>query len=164
MKRLILGLLVVVAAAPALAQEGPRLEGPEMRLPPGKWWENPRVVERVGLTTVQQRAIADLVYDHALKMIDLKAALEKAELELKDRVDRREIAPDQVRASFRAFQAARVALESERFEMLLAVRLQLDPAQWDELQALHREVRRDLADRADRRPGRPGQPPPQRPR
>jgi Spy/CpxP family protein refolding chaperone len=97
-------------------------------------------------------------------MIDLKATLEKAELELKDRVDRSEIVVDQVRASFRSFQAARVALESERFEMLLAVRQQLSPEQWDALQALHREVRRELADRADRRPGRPGQPLPQRPR
>jgi Spy/CpxP family protein refolding chaperone len=164
MRRLILGLLVVAAAVPALAQEGPRLEGPEMRLPPGKWWENPRVVERVGLTDAQQRAIADSVYDHALKMIDLKATLEKAELELRDRVDRSEIVADQVRASFRSFQAARAALESERFEMLLAVRQQLSPEQWNELQALHREHRRNLADSPDRRPGRPGQPLPQRPR
>jgi Spy/CpxP family protein refolding chaperone len=164
MKRLILGLLVVAAVAPALAQGGPPLEGPEMRLPPGTWWENPRVVEQVKLTPEQQAAIADLVYDHARTMIDLKAAVEKAELELKVRVDRSDLVPDQVRAAFRAFQAARSALENERFEMLLGVRLQLSPEQWDELQALHREVRRNLADRADRRLGRPGQPLPNRPR
>lgn len=162
MKRLILGLLILAVAAPVLAQDGPRLEGPEMRLPPGKWWENPRVVERVRLTAEQQTAIADLVYEHALEMIDLKAALEKAELELKTRVDRRQIEPDRVRASFRAFQAARMALESERFEMLLGVRQLLGPEQWDELQALHREVRRNLADRVD--PRRPGQTTPRRPR
>jgi Spy/CpxP family protein refolding chaperone len=136
-----------------------------MKLPPGKWWENPRVVERVKLTAEQQAAISDLVYQHARAMIDLKAEVEKAELELRDRVDRHDLVPDQVRTAFKVFQAARAALESERFEMLLAVRLQLSPEQWDELQTLHRDFRRNLGQRADpRRPGRPGQQPPNRPR
>jgi len=128
----------------------------ELNLPPGKWWENERVVARVGLSEDQQRAIGDLVYKHAHRMIDLNAELKKAELELADSVDRDDFDPAAVRKAFGIFQDARRRLESERFEMLLAVRQTLTSEQWDTLLEIRRFVERM---RDGRRPGdRPAPP------
>jgi periplasmic protein CpxP/Spy len=140
MKRLIVVLLAIAACAPLWAQEREPLAGLGPRLPAGTWWENPRVVEALQLTAEQQGQIADLVYQHALKMVDLKATVEKSELELKARVDRSELDASAVRAAFGTFQGARAALETERFEMLLGVRQLLSPQQWQALQGLRREV------------------------
>ena len=116
------------------------LAAAEPTIPPGRWWENPRVVERIHLTPSQQAAIRDLVVEHARRMIDLNADVKRAELDLADLVDRDEIAPDQVRAAFAALQKARQRLEHERFELLLAVRLTLTREQWRELDRMRREV------------------------
>ncbi len=80
MKRMMMIVVLVAAATSAGAAD--------FNLPHGKWWENERVVQRIGLTEEQQKAISDLVYQHALRMIDLNAGLKKAEFELGDLVDR----------------------------------------------------------------------------
>ena len=92
MKRMMMIVVLVAAATAAGAAE--------FNLPHGKWWENERVVQRIGLTEEQQKAISDLVYQHALKMIDLNAGLKKAEFELGDLVDRDEFDPAAIRKSF----------------------------------------------------------------
>ena len=143
MKRMMMTLMVLVAATAVVQAAG-------LDLPHGKWWENERVVQRIGLTEEQQTAISDLVYQHALKMIDLNAGLKKAEFELADLVDRDDFDPVAVRKSFGAFQAAKDRLENERFEMLLAVRGELTAEQWRSLL----EIRRYLEQmRENRRPG-----------
>jgi len=142
MKRMMMIVMLVAAATSAGAAE--------FKLPHGKWWENERVVQRIGLTEEQQKAISDLVYQHALKMIDLNAGLKKAEFELGDLVDRDDLDPVAVRKSFGVFQAAKNRLENERFEMLLAVRGELTAEQWRSLL----EIRRYLEQmRENRRPG-----------
>jgi Spy/CpxP family protein refolding chaperone len=160
MKRMMMTMLVLMAGAAAVGAAG-------FDLPHGKWWENERVVERVGITDEQQRAIGDLVYQHAHRMIDLNAALKKAELELADTVDRDDFDPGVVRQAFASFQAAKQRLESERFEMLLAVRENLTKEQWDQLIEIRRylERMRDNRQPNDRMPrqrppyGEPRRPP-----
>jgi Spy/CpxP family protein refolding chaperone len=122
----------------------------DLDLPHGKWWENERVVQRIGLTSAQRTAIGELVYQHALRMIDLNAEVKKAELELGDLVDRDEVDPTAVRRAFGSFQAARNKLENERFEMLLAVRGTLTVEQWRSLLEIRRLLERM---RENRRPG-----------
>jgi Spy/CpxP family protein refolding chaperone len=150
-KRLIAVLVLMTGVATVHAAD--------LNLPQGKWWENERVIQRVGLTADQQRTIRDLVYEHAHRMIDLNAALKKAELELADSVERDDFDPKAVRQAFAAFQDARRRLETERFEMLLAVRQSLTSEQWDELLEIRRTLERI---RENRRPGqhppRPGAP------
>lgn len=154
MKRLVLFTILLAAVAPVAAGD--------YDLPPGKWWENERIAARVGLGDEQQRAIGDLVYRHAHAMIDLNAALKKAELELAAEVDRDPFDADVVRTAFARFQTARRALEAERFEMLLAVRATLSTEQWRELLAMRRQLeqlreRRFPGDGPERpRPPRPG--------
>ncbi len=150
MKRAILVLMLAAMAAPVWAQEP--------QLPSGRWWENPRVAERVGLTPEQQTKLRELVFDHARRMIDLNAAVKKQELELKEVVDRPELDVKAVRQSFAALQQARQRLESERFELLLAVRQVLTPQQWERMVQLRQQVREHRMMREPREGGvqRPG--------
>ena len=141
MKRLVAVTLVAVAAATVAADD------PEM--PPGRWWDNDRLVERIDLTGEQRERIRDLVYRHARRMIDLTAAVKGAELELANVVEPPTFEADAARRAFARLQEARRALEHERFEMLLALRGELSADQWVEVQQLRRELRRNR----DRPPG-----------
>jgi Spy/CpxP family protein refolding chaperone len=152
MKRMMMTLVVLMASTTLIGAAG-------LDLPHGKWWENDRVIQRIGLTEAQQKAIGELVYEHAMRMIDLNAGLKKAEFELADLVDRDDFDADAIRKAFAGFQAAKDRLEYERFEMLLAVRAELTAEQWRSLL----EIRRFLEQRREnRRPGEgaPGRRPP----
>jgi Spy/CpxP family protein refolding chaperone len=142
MKRMMMTMVLLAAAVAAGAAD--------FNLPQGKWWENERVVMRIGLTEAQQKEIGDLVYQHALRMIDLNAGVKKAEFELADLVDRDDFDPAAIRKAFAAFQTARQRLENERFEMLLAVRATLTSQQWRSLLEIRRQLERL---RESRRPG-----------
>jgi Spy/CpxP family protein refolding chaperone len=157
--RILMIFTLVVAA-------GSTLWARDFRLPPGKWWENSTLVDRIKLSQEQQGAIRDRVFDHALKMIDLKANVERRELELTERVERSDFDPGQIRSAFQALQTARQRLEAEHFELLLAIRQILSPAQWQALQDLREEMRRERPDRSmgDRPMGPQGPPGERRPR
>jgi Spy/CpxP family protein refolding chaperone len=156
MKKLLL-MLVVFAVSGSVA-------GSELDLPPGKWWENQRLAAAIGLSEEQVTDIRAAVYEHARRMIDLKAKVELAGLDLAETVNREQFDAAEVRAAYATFQNTRKALENERFEMLLAVRQILSSEQWSELQ----QIRLRLGEgRGQRRPGggpdrsgEPGQRPP----
>ncbi len=112
-------------------------------LPPGKWWENERLITAIELTEGQQRSIHEIVYQHAMGMIDLNATLKRAELELEDLVNKPDFDKDAVRKAFHKFQESRQALENSRFEMLLSVRQILSNEQWKKLQQIRRKFRTD---------------------
>jgi Spy/CpxP family protein refolding chaperone len=110
-------------------------------LPPGKWWENERLTKEIGLTKEQQSKIHDVVYEHAMGMINLNAAVKRAELELGDLVDRPDFEAKAIRTAFTTFQQSRQTLETSRFEMLLSVRQILSNEQWQRLQELRRRFK-----------------------
>ena len=112
--------------------------------------EDQRVASRIGLTEEQQEQIRDVVFAHARRMIDLKAAVDKAGLDLAGSVDQRVFDPAPVRAAYAVFQTARQKLENERFEMLLEVRQVLTYEQWQQIEEIKRRMQQ-------RRPGTPGQ-------
>jgi Spy/CpxP family protein refolding chaperone len=139
------GTLTIIAALAAVAQ----LSAQQLDVPPGRWWAEPQVVELLELSDEQQETIRDLVYTHARRMIDLKADVERAALDLSEAVKRDDFDPAAVRAAHATFQSARAKLENERFEMLLAVRGQLSAQQWASIQ----EMQRQQGKRWQRRPG-----------
>ena len=153
MKKLMFVLVVLMAAGPVAANE--------FDLPPGRWWENQRLIEHIGLSDEQQAQIRDIVYEHARRMIDLKAAVEKAGLDLRASVDQEEFDPAPVRNAHARFQTARQRLESERFEMLLAVRQILTYEQWQQIEGLKQRMQQNRGDQG--RPPGPRYQPGQRP-
>jgi Spy/CpxP family protein refolding chaperone len=115
----------------------------EFDLPPGTWWENQRFVDHIGLTEEQQGQIRDIVFAYARRMIDLKAEVEKAGLDLASSVDQVDFDPVPVRAAYAVFQAARQKLENERFEMLLEVRQVLTYEQWRKIEEIKQRMKQN---------------------
>ncbi|MEN8162827.1 MAG: periplasmic heavy metal sensor [Acidobacteriota bacterium] len=123
---------LVLSAFPAAARD--------FNLPPGKWWENDHIVAHLELTADQRGLIKDLVYEHAARMIDLNAALEKSKLALENQVEQENFDPKAIRKFFADFQEARRLLESERFEMLLSVRQVVTHEQWEKMLSLRERL------------------------
>jgi len=144
--------LIIIAV---LAVAGP-LAANDFDLPPGKWWENPRLVNHIGLADEQQDQIREIVYQHARKMIDLKADVDRAGLDLADSVDQQEFDPAPVRSAYAVFQTARQKLENERFEMLLEVRLVLTYEQWRKIEEIKQRMKQNRPQQ-ERRPGARGE-------
>lgn len=131
----------MVAGALLLLAAGVRAEGPG--LPPGKWWERPKVAQELGLTAEQKEKLEAASLESARAMIDLKAALEKAELDLRVVGDADTLDPRAAREAFAVLQQARMRLESERFELLIKVRQLLTREQWVRLREMTKEVLRE---------------------
>ena len=147
MKRVLISLLILAA--------GGSLWANDFSLPPGKWWEDQRLVDKIGLTEEQQEQISALVYESARRMIDLNADVKRSGLDLTEVVDRNEIDPAAVRKAFAAFQTARQKLDNERFEMLLAIRQVLTSEQWVKIKEIKRRLKqmRSQREQGQRPPG-----------
>ena len=147
MKKLLMIIAVFAVAGPLAANE--------FDLPPGKWWENQRFVSQIGLADEQQDQIREVVFAHARRMIDLKADVDKAGLDLAASVDQQDFDPAPVRAAYAVFQTARHKLENERFEMLLEVRQILTYEQWRKIEEIKRRLKQNRSQ--ERRPDARGQ-------
>jgi Spy/CpxP family protein refolding chaperone len=154
-------LIVIVTVILAVAGSAAAAGAADFRMPRGRWWESPRVVQEIGLTPDQQEQIHQLVYKHAEVMIGLNADVKRAELRLgelarNDRFDERA-----VRAAWTQYQEARRKLENERFELLVAIRKVLTAEQWKKLDEMRRQFEQRRRHPRDRqRPGRnPYRPP-----
>lgn len=165
--RVVLALAAVLLAASASAQPGPgpapvpHAPGPR---PPdlGRWWKDSQVVSRLGITPAQSRRIEEAFFEHRLKLIDLRADLEREEARLQPLVEADQ--PDEARvgAQIDAVAAARGRLEKANALMMLAIRRVLTVEQWRKLEALRQE--REMAPRPGPPPHRPDPGPPPRPR
>jgi Spy/CpxP family protein refolding chaperone len=101
----------------------------------GRWWNNPRMIERLKLTDEQRKAFDSILLEHRTKLIDLRASLEKAELNLEPMM--REDQPNEagILAQIDKVAQARAELEKANARFLLAIRGKLTPEQWKMLQA-----------------------------
>ena len=140
----------------------------------GRWWNNPRIVERLKLTDVQRKEFDDIYMQHREKLIDLRANLQKAELALEPLV--RDSQPNEAKilAQIDKVAQARAELEKANAAYLLAIRSKLTAEQWTQVQAerANRENMGGAGQRYGQRQGgwRPGggqynrpAPPPQTP-
>ena len=140
--------LIVALAATAGAQGPP--PGPEGRGPyrggpvrgrptpdmlAGKWWTSPGLANRLGLSDDQTKRLDQVYQQSRLKLIDARAALEKAEAQMDPL-----LAPDHpqesaVLAQIDRIAEARAELEKANARMLFAFRMVLTPEQWKDLQS-----------------------------
>ena len=153
------GVAGVIAGATLLVATG--LAAQPLGVPPGRWWERPQVAEQLALTAEQKARLESLSVENARGMIDIKAVVEKAELDLRVAAEAEPFDAAKVRAAFRTVQQARTRLENERFEALLRVREVLSADQWRQLRELTRDAVRE---RAQERRGGQGGPPARPPR
>jgi Spy/CpxP family protein refolding chaperone len=101
----------------------------------GRWWKNPEMVEKLGVTTDQQKKMDDIFQQHRLKLIDLNASVEREEVTLEPMMAADQ--PDEARivAQIDKVAQARAELEKANARMLLGIRRVLTPDQWKKLQA-----------------------------
>lgn len=138
-------ITILVGTLPAAADE--------LDVPPGRWWDRPAVVRLLALSAEQQRSIKAITLAHARAMVDLKAGVERAELDLRAAAEAEPFAAERVREAFGAFLAARTRLETERFEMILRIREVLSREQWQQLRRLAEEARLRRGEGGERGPG-----------
>ena len=126
--------------------------------PPGMWWKNPDLVQKLALTADQQKRMDDIFQQSRLQLIDLKANLEKQEVTLEPMLDANPPDTNKILAQIDKTAQARAELEKGNARMLLGIRNVLTPDQWTKLQAAERENRRTMMRKGSRAPGAPVNP------
>jgi Spy/CpxP family protein refolding chaperone len=110
--------------------------------PPGIWWHNADLVQKLTLTPDQQRRMDDILQQSRLQLIDLRANVEKQELLLEPMLAANPPDTNKVLAQIDHTAQARAELEKANAKMLLGVRNVLTPEQWTKLQTELRDNRR----------------------
>ena len=109
--------------------------------PRGRWWNNPEVAQKLGLSTDQQKKMDDIFQQSRLKLIDQHAAVEKEETILEPLLSAEQPDETRVLAQIDKVAQARAELEKANARMLLGLRSVLTTAQWKTLQTLGPESR-----------------------
>jgi Spy/CpxP family protein refolding chaperone len=122
----------------------------------GRWWNNPKVAERLKLTDEQRKTFDGILLEHRAKLIDLRASLEKAELTLEPLMSDDPPNEAKILAQIDKVAQARAELEKANAGFLLAIRAKLTPEQWKQVQAFRAERERAGRERDGQRPNRQG--------
>jgi Spy/CpxP family protein refolding chaperone len=117
----------------------------------GRWWNNPRLVEKFKLTDQQRKTMDDIYEQHRLKLVDLHANLEKAELEMEPLMGQDQPDEAKILSQIDKVAQARAELEKANARMLLDIRKQLSPEQWKDVKTAWTERRESHGG-----PGNPG--------
>lgn len=105
----------------------------------GRWWNNPKVAERLKLTDEQRKTFDEILLKHRETLIDLRANVERAELEMEPLIGSDTPNEARILAQIEKVAQARAELEKANARYLLALRAKLTPEQWKEVQALRAE-------------------------
>ena len=128
----------------------------------GSWWRNPEIAEKIGLNDQQKQQLEKISQASRLKMIDLRADLEKQRVILGPMLQTYHPDEAQVLAQVEKVSQARAAVEKQRVQTMLATRNVLTEDQWNKLKEsrmrFHHTFRRQGFGRSMRR-GTPPQPP-----
>ena len=101
--------------------------------PPGMWWKNPMVVQRLSLTPEQTKKMDDIFQQSRLQLIDLKANVEKQQVLLEPMISANPPNTTKAMAQIDKVADARASLEKANAKMLLGIRGVLTPDQWTNL-------------------------------
>jgi periplasmic protein CpxP/Spy len=105
----------------------------------GRWWNNPKVIERLKLTDDQRKQMDQILLEHREKLIDMRADVEKAELAMEPLVGADQPNEQAILAQIDKIAQARAELEKANARFLLAIRAKLTPDQFKELKSWREE-------------------------
>jgi protein CpxP len=120
---------------PPPGMQRPPMDRPFRGGPPGKWWMDPALVQRLGLTADQQKKIDALFQQSRLKLIDLRASLQKQEAILEPLLEADPPEEAGILLQIDRIAQARAELEKSNARMLLGFRSLMSQEQWKKLQA-----------------------------
>src|SRR6202789_1333994 len=126
--------------------------------PPGMWWHNPDLIQKLTLTPDQQKRMDDILQQSRLQLIDLRANLEKQELLMEPMLAANPPDTNKILAQIDHTAQARAELEKANAKMLLGIRNVLTPDQWTKLQTEQRDNRRMRMRRGNMPDGQGGPP------
>ena len=104
---------------------------------PGRWWDNPQMVQKLGINSDQQKKMDDIFQANRLRLVDLNATLQKEEITMEPLVSAD--TPDEARilSQIDKVAQARAELEKANARFLLGIRRVLTVDQWKKLRAEH---------------------------
>ena len=102
----------------------------------GRWWKNSELVQKLGINDSQIQQMEQVFQENRLKLIDVRAELERQEARLEPLVEADHPDESQVIAQIDKIAASRAELEKAMAQMSLAVRRVLTLDQWKKLQTL----------------------------
>jgi len=134
---------------------------------PRAWWKNSEMAKELNLTDQQVAKLEQTFTENRLKLIDLRASVEKEETKLQPLIEADRIDENQISSQLDALIAARGRLEKANAMMGLDMRKVLTQEQWKKLQSMQGQMRgpgrldrdRPMGRHAGRRPGYPGKTP-----
>jgi Spy/CpxP family protein refolding chaperone len=125
--------------------EGRRGMRPGFRvLPPGMWWRNPDLIQKLTLTADQQKRMDDIFQQSRIQLVHIKAGLEEQQILLEPMLNANPLDSAKTLAQIDHIADTRAELEKANAKMLLGIRGVLSPDQWTKLQAEGRENRRKM--------------------
>jgi Spy/CpxP family protein refolding chaperone len=135
-------LCLATAALPAAAQDG---HGPDQARSHehhgnhGRWWDNPHVARKIGLSDAQKRQMDEIFDKHRPQLKLLNATLKKEEAALHPLLQADNLDEHKVLHQIDTVAQARANLEKANARMLFGLRKVLTPEQWKKLQEMARE-------------------------
>jgi Spy/CpxP family protein refolding chaperone len=126
-------------------QRGPGQGGPggrpgnpsaNMEMPPGRWWNDATIAQTVGLSAAQIKKMDETFNGARDHLIDLDAAVRKAEGGLQPLLESDPIDRARIMAQVEKLTQAKAELEKSNAQMLLDIRLQLTHDQWTKLASM----------------------------
>lgn len=107
--------------------------------PQGRWWNDPAMVEKLQLSDDQRKAMDEILLNHREQLVDMRGAVEKAELEMEPLMSADQPNESKILAQIDKVAQARAELEKANARFLLAIRSKLTPDQWKQLQSSRAE-------------------------
>lgn len=127
------GLIFVLGAGPALAQE--RLAG--------QWWRIPDVAAKMKITKQEQEKLDDLYIANRRNLIDQRAIIEKERLALEESIAAEHLNEARALEHFKRIEKVRASLAEERFLYYLNLRKILGPERYREFMQSRKHYRQD---------------------
>ena len=146
---------------PGFGEHRPPMER-AMRGDRGRWWNNPKIVEKLKLTDEQRKTMDDIFQQHREKLVDLRGNVEKAEIAMEPLVKADQPNESAVLAQIDKVAQARAELEKANARFLFALRAKLTPEQWKQVQEFrhNHEGMREMRHGGEGRRGDDGMPAP----
>lgn len=156
MKKTFLLLAVLTFTMLASAQQRGemhlRLQGGPESMPPlpplrgfgGTWWRDSELATKLKLADQQKQQLEKTFLDYRLKLVDLRAEVERQELKLQPLIDADQVNDGQISTALNALIAARGKLELTNAMMNISMRQVLTIEQWKQLRSLQAERIREM--------------------
>jgi Spy/CpxP family protein refolding chaperone len=105
----------------------------DMEMPPGRWWNDANTAQTIGLSAAQIKKMDETFNGARDHLIDLDAAVRKAEGGLQPLLESDPIDRPKIMAQVERLTQAKAELEKANAQMLLDIRLQLTHDEWVKL-------------------------------